>query len=47
MGIVELIKERETNRLIEKGAEQKSYEFVKKIKAGNQSKNNGSKSITL
>ena len=33
MGIVELMKERETNRLIEKVAEQKSYEFVKKLLA--------------
>ncbi len=33
MGIVELMKERETHRLIEKGAEQKSYEFVKKLLA--------------
>lgn len=33
MGIVELMKERETNRLTEKVAEQKSYEFVKKLLA--------------
>lgn len=33
MGIVELMKEREANRLIEKVAEQKSYEFIKKLLA--------------